>query len=61
MLVPRSQIKKISDMIELIRSDEVLRREFAELILSTVEHDLSLSNKIADIVSKEMGSRMIGY
>ena len=56
--VPRSQKKRISDMLDLLESDEILRRRFAELVLSVVEHDLHLTDKMTDIISKELASRM---
>ena len=59
--MPRSQKKKISDMLDLIEGDEILQHRFAELILSVVEHDLHLKDKLTDIVSRELGNRMRRY
>lgn len=52
--MPRSEIKKIADMMELIKQDEDLRREFAKLILKTIENDFSLKKQITDIVLGEL-------
>ena len=56
--MPRSQKKRISDMLYIIKSDEDLQYEFAELILSVIEHELHLKDKLTDIVSRELASRM---
>lgn len=58
--MPRSQIKKISDMIDLIESDELLEHKFAKLILSAIEHDLTLREKMSEIVGKELANHMRG-
>jgi hypothetical protein len=50
MKMPRSEIKKIADMIELIKKDDDLRRDFAQLIVETIERDFSLKLKIGKLV-----------
>jgi len=59
--MPRSQKKRISDMIDLIANDEMLQYKFAKLLLSTIEHDLHLKDKLTDIVSRELADRMRRY
>jgi len=60
MRMPRSQIKKISDMIDLIKSDELLQRKFADLMLHAIEHDMSLRRKMSEIVGREFADGMRG-
>jgi hypothetical protein len=52
--MPRSQKKQILDMLEIIRNDENLRHEFAELILTTIDHEPSLANNLTNITSREL-------
>ena len=59
--MPRSQKKRISDMLDLIEADEMLQYRFAKLLLSVIEHDLQLKDKLADVVSRELANRMRGY
>jgi hypothetical protein len=59
--MPRSQKKRISDMLDLIETDEMLQYRFAKLLLSVIEHDLQLKDKLADGVSRELANRMRGY
>lgn len=59
--MPRSQKKRISDMLDLIESDEILKHRFAELVLSVAEYDLGLKDKLTDIVSRELANRMRAY
>jgi len=59
--MPRSQKKRISDMLDLIEADEMLQYRFAKLLLSVIEHDLQLKDKLADGVSRELANRMRGY
>ena len=56
--MPRSENKRISDILDIIQNDETLRYKFAELMLSVIEHDLHLKDKLTDIVSRELGDRM---
>ena len=58
--MPRSQTKKILDMIELIGKDEVLIRKFAKLILVAVEVDSELGQRIAAIVNQESSRELSG-
>lgn len=58
--MPRSQLKKISDMLDLIESDELLQHKFAVLIVSAIENDLTLRDKVSEIVSREFASKLRG-
>jgi len=59
--MPRSEKKRISDMLDLIETDEMLQYRFAKLLLSVIEHDLQLKDKLADVVSRELANRMRRY
>lgn len=48
-------------MLDLIEADEMLQYRFAKLLLSVIEHDLQLKDKLADGVSRELANRMRGY
>lgn len=59
--MPRSEKKKISDMLDIISNDETLRREFAQLLLSVIKYDLHLRHELTEIVSRELANKMSGY
>lgn len=56
--MPRSQKKKISDILAEIGNDENLQHKFAELILSAIEDDSSFRNKLTKIVSEELANEL---
>jgi len=59
--MPRSEKKKISDMLDIIATDELLQHKFAKMLLSVIEYDLLLRNKLTEIIGRELASNIGSY
>jgi hypothetical protein len=53
----------IDEMIELLKKDEnsKLRKQLAAIVVSVIEEDYALRNKIVALANRGGGSEQIGY
>lgn len=56
--MPRSQNKRIADMLDIINSDEALRHKFALLFLSILRTDFQLKDELTDVIEREIAERL---
>jgi len=59
-MLPRSNSKRAQDLLETIRNDPALRREFVNLFLEIMRTDFTLANELTDIISNKIAEEASG-
>lgn len=55
--MPRSQNKRIADILDIIKSDDILRRKLLETFLSALRTEYHFKGEIIDIIERELADR----